>query len=277
MYTAGCSHSLSCEKWKTGCCKCPQINKLRPKSWFFDRSASEWHKMENAFHNFDTLIVCAVSDWVKDRAKQSPFFQNKKVITVLNGLDTDVFQWRDTVEMRRNMQLENIKVVLHVTPNFRSAIKGGVYVLELAQRFEGEPVVFIVLGANYKSGKLPCNMLFIPHINDQLMLAKYYAMADVCLLTSQRETFSMVCAESLCCGTPIVGFEAGGPETISLRAYSEFVPQGNLDMLESALRHCLESKTSAVAIQYQAHECYNRNRMYDDYLRIYMKNNNVCY
>ncbi len=33
----------------------------------------------------------------------------------------------------------------------------------------------------------------------------------------------MVTAESLCCGTPVVGFTAGGPESIAIDAFSNFV------------------------------------------------------
>ena len=57
-------------------------------------------------------------------------------------------------------------------------------------------------------------------VEDQSELAAFYSLADVTLLTSEKETFSMVCAESLCCGTPVVGFQAGAPEGISLPAVS---------------------------------------------------------
>ena len=49
----------------------------------------------------------------------------------------------------------------------------------------------------------------------------------------------MPCAESLCCGTPVVGFEAGAPEQIALKDYSEFVPFGDLDQMETVLRKWL--------------------------------------
>ena len=54
-------------------------------------------------------------------------------------------------------------------------------------------------------------------------------MANLTILTSQFETFSMVCAESLCSGTPVVGFKAGAPEQISIQQYSEFVEYGKID------------------------------------------------
>jgi len=39
----------------------------------------------------------------------------------------------------------------------------------------------------------------------------------------------MPVAESLCCGTPVVGFKAGGPESIAPSQFAHFADQGNLD------------------------------------------------
>lgn len=75
------------------------------------------------------------------------------------------------------------------------------------------------------------------------------------LLTSERETFSMVTAESLCCGTPVVGFKAGAPEQIALKEYSEFVDYGNLDKLEKAVRRWLQ-KEKRTDIEDAAKKCY---------------------
>jgi len=52
----------------------------------------------------------------------------------------------------------------------------------------------------------------------------------------------MVCAESLSCGTPVVGFQAGAPEIISIKRFSEFVPQGDIDALKDVVRNWLSKK-----------------------------------
>ena len=41
----------------------------------------------------------------------------------------------------------------------------------------------------------------------------------------------MVTAESLCCGTPVVGFKAGAPEQIAIKEFSEFVEYGDLNFI----------------------------------------------
>ena len=106
-------------------------------------------------------------------------------------------------------------------------------------------------------------------MSDQKMLSKLYSSADVCLLTSLRETFSMVTAESLCCGTPVVGFKAGGPESIALKEYSDFVNQNDDDALERALRQMLGRKLQKEDISREAITKYSEEKMCHQYYQIY--------
>jgi glycosyltransferase involved in cell wall biosynthesis len=271
MHTAGCDHAYDCTQWKKGCgkdgAKCPEFNKQRPPSFFFDRVAKEWLAMRNAFEGFDNITVCAVSDWLRDRAAESPFFRDKRLITVTNGVDTGVFKYTETglVGGEKRVPLAS---VLHVTPDFNSELKGGKYVVMAAQRM---PCVdFIVVGAKKPAADMPKNITFIPHTDSGEELAAYYSSADVTLLTSKRESFSMVCAESLCCGTPIVGFKAGAPETIAMKDYSEFVDQGDIDALEEALKRRLNNISwHKVSIMEAAALIYSNKIMYEKYRKIY--------
>lgn len=45
----------------------------------------------------------------------------------------------------------------------------------------------------------------------------------------------MVTAESLCCGTPVVGFLAGGPESIAIEKFSAFVEYGDLNAIKESI------------------------------------------
>ena len=245
MYTGNCGYALDCEKWKTGCGNCSRLKK-ETKSLFFDRTHTSWQKMKDAFECFnDNLIVASVSPWLMERAEQSPILANKGHVVVLNGIDTNNFHPYDTSELKKKHGITKEKVILHVTANFNpdpNHNKGGYYVLEMAKRMKDQPVRFLVAG--YYDSKIipPKNLEFLGRIEDQTLLAHYYSMADVTLLTSKKETFSMVCAESLCCGTPVVGFKAGGPELISLPQYSEFVEYGNLELLQETMILILTNK-----------------------------------
>lgn len=271
MHTAGCGHALECEKWKTGCGNCPQKGKGRPASKIFDRSSQEWNLMNKAFEGFENIVIVSVSQWLHDRAKQSPFFKNKKLKIVLNGTDTDnVFKPTDFLSIKEKYAIENEKIILHVTPDFNNPIKGGQHVLEIARRLENEKIKIIIVGYNGKNFDLPKNVITVKNTKDQRELAAFYSLADLTLLTSVKETFSMICAESLACGTPVVGFEAGGPETISIKEFSQFVPQGDLNQLEHTIRRWLGQKEkTAGEISNKAREVYSKEHMYRKYAEIY--------
>lgn len=276
MYTGGCSYTMDCNQWITECCKngakCPQYNKLRPTSWFFHRVNKEWNLMRKAFERFENLTVCPVSDWVLERAEQSAILRGKRFRTVMNGLDTSVFCPREYGHLVDKYKLHGDKVVLHVTPDFYSPIKGGNYVLEIAKHYIGEKIKFIVIGYSGNGLDLPGNVIPVSHIKDQSELAAYYSMADVTLLTSAKETFSMIVAESLCCGTPIVGFRAGAPESIALPHYSTFVEQGDVKSLINAIDKVLhEEKNVAGLISKEAQLIYAGELMTATYFSVYQE------
>lgn len=274
MYTGGCGHSIDCNQWSTrnGCGHsiCPRW-RSETKSLFFDRTANMWKKMKKSFEGFnDNLIVVSVSPWLMKRAKQSPILEDKRHEVVLNGLDINIFHPYDTIEIEKKYGLKDKKIIFHVTPNFNddpNHIKGGYYVIKLAEMMKSKNVKFIVAGKYREGLKVPDNMILLGKINDQALLAKYYSMADITLLTSKKETFSMVTAESLCCGTPVVGFKAGAPEQIAIPEYSCFVEYGDIEQLYKATMSMIEAGKRVQSGQ--SKERYSAETMSCKYIDIY--------
>lgn len=272
MFTGNCGHSLECEKWKTGCGKCPRLKK-ETKSWFFDNTHNSWQKMCNAMKNFSNLKVVSVSPWLEKRAKLSPILSDKMHYVILNGIDTSIFKLYKIKELKEKMQLIDKKIIFHVTAKFnndKNHIKGGYYILKLAELLKNEPIQIIVAGEYDKNIQIPSNITMLGKIINQEELAKYYSMADVTVLTSKRETFSMPVAESLCCGTPIVGFKAGAPEKIAIKEYSSFVEYGNMQELYESIKKFIYIEKNPL-ISKRAQEVYSRNTMTKKYIDIYRK------
>jgi glycosyltransferase involved in cell wall biosynthesis len=273
MYTGNCGHSFECERWKIGCGSCPQLQDAT-RSLFIDSTKYSWKQMYDAFDGFDSkLIVVSVSPWLMQRAKQSPILANKKHFVIYNGLDTSIFHYYpDTTDIRKELGIDKEeKVVIHVTPYFTDSpnnLKGGKYVIELARKMQNTR--FVVVGPTSDSiSNMPQNIMQLGSITDPVKLAKLYSMADVSLLTSKRETFSMVCAESLCCGTPIVGFKAGAPEQISIAQYSTFVEYGDVNSMQELLLSFLSAHFNADVISQEASSIYSKQRMTKEYITIY--------
>lgn len=236
-----------------------------------------WERMKNAFNGFDDgLVITSVSPWLYERAIKSPIFAGKNQCVILNGVDIGgIFHpyGESTLsQLKKEIGLSNEKVIFHATPEFNSDpnhIKGGYYLIELAKQMPN--VKFIVAGTHADDLKVPTNMILLGKVSNQRRLASLYSLANLTVLTSRIETFSMVTAETLCCGTPIVGFEAGAPEMIALCAYSEFVKFGDINALKNAVLRMLvrDIKTKEIAREAKRH--YSKTRMTNDYIRIYKK------
>ena len=271
MHTANCEHALDCEKWKTGCGSCPRYKQVT-KAWLFDSTHKSWIKMKKAFDGFDNLIVTSVSPWLMERAKQSPILGDKSHTVVFNGLDTSVFKHYDASELRDKHNLTDEKIIFHATPKFSSDInhlKGGYYILKLAEMLKDENVKIFVAGSYDELIEVPENVILLGRVSNQEELAKYYSMADLTVIASKRETFSMVVAESLSCGTPVVGFMAGGPEQIAIKEYSDFVAQGNIEELYNAVQKTLSNNYNKEEIARKAENIYSKKAMVEGYMSVY--------
>ncbi len=274
MFTANCDYAYDCPRYTEGCGHCPR-RRAATESYFFDRSAASYRRMKRAMAGFPSLVAVAVSPWSEERASRSPILDGVRVVTVKNGIDTTLFRPADTakVEALRARYVPNgERLLLHVSASFSAEaghIKGGEHILRLAERMRGENVRILVVGEHDKSILPPNNLTFLGRVNDQAELAALYGAADLTVLSSRRETYSMPVAESLSCGTPVVGFEAGGPESIALPSYTEFVPYGDVDALRDATREMLARGLDGAEIARAAGAVYAKEEMYRDYLRLY--------
>lgn len=263
MYTANCGHAFDCDRWMEGCGHCPDRKKA-VKSLLLDRTAASWKKMRRAFEGFaDCCVMAPVSPWTEQRAKQSPIVKDFPFRTVLNGLDTAVFDYAGDRKQEKDR-------VLHVTAQFSLTAghnKGGIYLVELAKRLP--QVTFVVAGPCDAGVEVPDNVELLGTVADQKQLAEQYRRAGLTLVLSRKETFSMPCAESLCCGTPVAGFRAGAPEQIALPDYSEFVAYGDMEALEAAVVRGLSRDCDPSAVSQQAKEAYSQQTMLGCFVEVY--------
>lgn len=272
-YTGNCAYALNCEKFMYGCGKCDYQFDSHRKYWF-DRTAYEWKCMKKAFENYAKIKLIAVSPWSLERIKISPITKNIDSKVIRNGINTnDVFYPRRN-NLRKQLNIyEDKKVILHVTSGFSNediSIKGGKYVIEIARSFPQYLVIIAGSNLSKEMKSLPINIKFLGEIKNQDKLAEYYSMADLTLVTSRRETYGMVCAESLSCGTPIVGFMAGGTESIALPQFSEFVEYGNIEALRQAITSWIDKKEQLTE-QMRKKACveYSDNIMAEKYYEVY--------
>ena len=274
-YTGNCGHSFTCRLWFEKECRGCKNFRYATNSYTWSTAHRSWCAMKKAFNCFEknNLVFTAVSPWVLERASFSPIVKGFRCEVVKNGVETAIFHPHfDYPLLRERISNLKSKIVFHCTaffwPDNRNHIKGGWYVVEMARRFPD--VTFIIAAIRTKVLiELPDNIYVWGRTTSQMELAMLYSSANVTLVPSQKETYSMICAESLCCGTPVIGFLSGGPESISLHDYSYFVSYGDIEALERVLSQCLSRQFDNHAIAHRAKEEYDKAIMAEKYVEIY--------
>ena len=239
MYTGKCGHAYDCMNFRNECGNCPAVKEY-PASLWFDRTY-QMLKMKKKLLNDLEMTIITPSQWLADRVKQS-FLKDKKIRVINNGVDINTFSYQPIFELYKNLKIEGEKIVLFVAPDITSERKGIKWVMQLSNLLQDLNVVFILIGGGEAPQIHSDNMLYVGRVDDENLLAKYYSMADVFLLCSEKETYSMTCAESLCCGTPVLGFKCGAPETVFEGKNATFVKYGDIEALETKLREILFGK-----------------------------------
>lgn len=268
MYTGNCGYAYDCNKWKNICKNCPDIKRY-PKSLFFDFSYKMFLDKKRAFENFNNLTIVTPSKWLKDRTKES-FLKNKRVEVIHNGINTEVFKPKDFTHLITKHNIGNKKVILSVAPDIMSDRKGGKWVVKLAEQCINLDYIFILIGVKDLNEKFPNNVIALGRTENQIELAEYYSLADIFLICSEKETFSMTCAEAISCGTPVIGFKSGAPETIFTEAI--FVDYGDIKELKKQLEKFLNDQEFFYdrRISQEGIKKYSKNKMFKNYLNIYL-------
>ena len=268
MFTGNCAYAFNCEKWKTECNKCMQKREY-PKSWIFDFSKYQYILKKTLFQNADNFHFVTPSEWLGKRVSQS-ILKKRNSSVIRNGIDTtDVFYPITDNEMYHIINPDNKKIVLSVTDDILDERKGIQYTIELAKKCP--EYLFIIVGGKIDNCDIG-NIVFVEKTKDQNMLAKYYSIADVFLITSLCDNFPTVCIEALSCGTPIVGFDVGGiAETAPLSQIGLFVKDRDIEELRKAVQKfvCADREKNRRVCREYAQNHYDGRLMIDAYLKMY--------
>lgn len=276
FYTGSCAYSFECENYVSKkCIDCPR-KRYSSFNHFFANPHKSWVKMYDAIQKFNPKDVCfvSVSPWVFNKSMKSPIVNKYCGKIILNGVNTRVFCYQGETSNLLKGRIPDLKknVIIHVTHLFKSHdkkdIKGGGYVTEIAKRMPNVTFVIVASDINIQGG-LPPNLFIWGRTENRQEMAQLYSAADLTIITSRRETFSMVVAESLCCGTPVIGFEAGGPETIAIGDYCRFVKYGDCDLLTEAINGMLVKPLNKELISKTSKLKYSDETMGEEYLSLY--------
>jgi glycosyltransferase involved in cell wall biosynthesis len=229
-----------------------------------------FRQKKSLFDGFDNLTIVTPSEWLANKVKLS-FLRDKAVAVIPNGIDQNIFKPTDYIDLDIYPFIKDKKMILSVASDIMSENKGGQRIIEVAKELENESIIFVLVGAKveYKNQK---NIIFMEKTRNQVELAKLYTYASALLVLSKSESFSLVIAEALSCGTPVIGYDVGGIRETASKGHGFFTEYGNKNQIKNYILD-LENKYSKRKEIFQNYIfVHSKERMNNEYLRVYSEN-----
>ncbi len=265
-FTGQCPYftAVGCEKWKTGCHDCEQIN--RYPSCSVDRTDKMWKLKKEWFTGVQNLTIVTPSQWLADLVKQS-FLKDYPVKVINNGINLDVFKPTES-DFRTKHNLEDKKIILGVASVWEVR-KGLDVFIELSKRLDDRYKIVLVGTNDEVDKKLPEGIISIHRTSNQKELAELYTAADVFFIPTREDNFPTVNMESLACGTPVLTFNTGGsPEMVDEATGVVLMNEDIASVEQAVISMCESGKYSKEACTERAKQ-YDSGLKYNEYLSLF--------
>lgn len=215
-FTGHCSYSFECDKWRSGCGKCPHKDTY-PRI-YLDNSKLEW-KLKRWVYSKSNLCIVTPSNWLKNLVGSS-ILSRFPAHHIPNGIDLDTFKPRDRSLCRDALQISHKKfVVMFAAHNLNDPRKGATFIAESLLRLPAQlrsNTVLLTIGKGSIDGldDSTVELVNLGYVENDDLKTLAYCAADVFLFPSHSDNYPITLQESTACGTPSVAFNVGGNSEI---------------------------------------------------------------
>lgn len=253
--TGGCHFSEHCEQFRRGCGDCPQ---LRVPSTH-DVSAKYFATKRAALAGKNVHVV-APSRWLIELARVSPIFAEANSFTrIPYGMPVDRLY---------PLEIDEAKAALGIAPE-QFVIAFGA--MDLANRRKGADKLVAALSAVAHDPRVTCLVfgsgdlnagshslpptVHVGHVSDDGLRRQVYSAADVFVLPSTEDNLPLTGLEAMACGTPVIGFDAGGiPDYVIPGRTGLLASNHDAEQLAQCLRHAVEHPDQMRTMSRQARD-----------------------
>lgn len=275
-YTGHCAFYAepNCQKWKTGCGKCP-IYKQYPDSWFFDRSKQNFQYKKNLFTSLGSNqmhIVC-VSDYIKNDVDQS-FLNKFPIIRIYNGIDTNVFTpCVDKERLKKIRAKYNLGdgIILMAAATSWTERKGISDFVALRKMLDEKYTIVFVGVPEPMIHQLPKGIVGIRRTDSITEMAELYSVSSIVMNLSNAESFGKTTPEGLSCGVPSIVYNCtASPELVDEHT-GVVVEQGNVEGVRRAVEEIMswDRANTINACRERACRLFSIDKNWKEYIDLY--------
>ena len=245
--TGGCHYSFDCEKYVLGCHNC----QIFPGNKKNDLSTKGFNKKLKLYSKYDNFYFVSPSRWLYDCAKKSLLIKDKPVFYIPNAIDDKLFKpfGNDIAKYILNID-PNETVIAFGAVSVSSPYKGWPYLQKALEILYQDKVLknasVLIFGSGYNkqiSDAIPFKTRFMGYLRDEYSVIVAYNAANVFVVPSLADNQPTTIMESMCCGTPVVGFHVGGiPDMISHKENGYLAKYKDSEDLANGIKFCIENK-----------------------------------
>ena len=241
--------------------------------WSFNDPGPKWKKLfwislERLSARWkDIIIVNNKHDF--DQAKRFKIKPRNKVQLVYNGLDVYKINFMDREEARLKLfekaarqsgKIFNAETIIGTIANFYPS-KGLEHLIETAEHFKNDNVVFVIIGEGIERPRLEKliiekglrkKVLLLGQINDAL---RFLPAFDIFILSSIKEGFPWVVVEAMAAKLPVIATRVGAiPEIIEDTKNGMLVEPARPEHIAKKIQELLDNDHLRREIGIQAHQ-----------------------
>ena len=276
MLTGHCACPIGCDRWKTGCGRCPDLSRV--PAIRTDTTWINWKRKQRAL-SVSPIQVTTVSHWLAGQVADSPLFKNKPVSVVHNSINENDFFPGCQKQARKALGIpQDLFVVMLAGQSIEwKAIGRSQHAVKALNELKNPKIAALLVGnqaSKVAESLTDCRSVIVPRQYKAAGMRVCYQAADVTVVTSEYETFGRVAAESVFCGTPVISFATGGlPEIVVPGISGWLVPSNDREYLRQIIGAVFEDR---ITLQEMRATCANWAKQQfslrpicEQYLRVY--------
>jgi len=209
-FTGGCHYDEECGRFVGRCGQCKVLKSTIEN----DLSRDVFLRKQKTYSKISNMTIVGLSNWLSGCAKESSLFNRRKVVTIPNPIDTNVFKPIDKKVSREIFSLPKDKelILFGAMSATSDPRKGFLLLQEAVNQLQLENIELVIFGSgereNVPSFKFKTH--YLGQFYDGASLQVLYNACDVMVVPSVQENLSNTIMESLSCGLPVVAFSIGG-------------------------------------------------------------------
>jgi len=273
--TGHCIHPGECDRWKVGCGKCPDLNRIFPIR--NDRThfnlAVKTRILNKAFFS-----IIVASNYMKQIVSASDISKGKDLDVIPFGINHKVYNKMDNNEFRSKYCIPEDAIVL-MFRSTKNEFKGLKHIIDALKELEVTKKIFLVTVET--KGLLSVlnskfSILEFGWITDERLLAELFNISDIFLMPSLQEAFGLMAIEAMACGVPVIVFSKTALEELIDDGQTGLVIEhGSAKSLRQGIKRLVEDnqlrESLGIEANLYAHKKFSEDMYVNSHIDLYRK------